>query len=74
MRFEIERCRALYRSADVGITMLPPSSARCIRAARVLYSEILDRIETADYDVFSRRATVPTWRKCAAVVQTSLQR
>jgi 15-cis-phytoene synthase len=74
MRFEIERCRALYRSADVGITMLPPTSARCIRAARVLYSEILERIETADYDVFAKRATVPTWRKCAAVVQTSLQR
>jgi phytoene synthase len=66
MRFEIERCRELYRSADVGITMLPPASARCVRAARVLYSEILDRIEAADFDVFSRRAVVPTWRKVAA--------
>ena len=27
MRFEIDRCRALYRSADRGIAMLPPSSA-----------------------------------------------
>jgi phytoene synthase len=74
MRFEIERCRELYRSADVGIAMLPSSSARCIRAARMLYSEILDRIEVADYDVFSRRASVQTWRKCATVVRVSVQR
>jgi len=63
MAFEIDRARALYRSADRGAAMLPPSSARCIRAARTLYSEILDRIEASGYDVFTHRATVPTWRK-----------
>jgi len=66
MRFEIERCRTLYRSADRGIAMLPPASARCVRAARVLYAGILDRIEAAGYDVFSGRAVVPTWRKLTA--------
>ena len=65
MGFEIERARALYRSADRGVALLPPASARCIRAARTLYSEILDRIEAAGYDVFTHRATVPTWRKAA---------
>jgi phytoene synthase len=74
MRFEIDRNRALYRSADRGVGMLPPSSARCIRAARVLYSGILDRIEAADYDVFSARARVPTWRKVATVARASLVR
>ena len=67
MRFEIERARALYRSADRGIAMLPPPSARCVRAARTLYAQILDRIEAADYDVFSSRARVPLWRKLATV-------
>jgi phytoene synthase len=66
MRFEIERCRTLYRSADEGIRMLPPASARCVRAARVLYAGILERIEAAGYDVFHGRAVVPTWRKVAA--------
>ena len=47
--------------------MLPPASARCIRAARVLYSGILDRIEAAGYDVFADRARVPTWRKVLTV-------
>jgi 15-cis-phytoene synthase len=67
MRFEIERCRGLYRDADRGIGMLPPASARCVRAARVLYSRILDRIERHDYDVFASRARVPTWEKLATV-------
>ena len=53
MRFEIERCRQLYTSADVGIEMLPNRSARCIHAARTLYSRILDRIEAEHFDVFT---------------------
>ena len=60
MRFEIARCRELYTSADRGIAMLPDRSARCIRAARVLYSRILDKIEEGGYDVFAARATVST--------------
>lgn len=71
MAFEIRRTREYYESADLGIPLLPPSSARCIRAARRLYSEILDRIERADGDVFTKRARVPTARK-AFVVGTSL--
>ncbi|UDY34937.1 phytoene/squalene synthase family protein [Dermatobacter hominis] len=65
MRFEIDRARELYRSADLGIALLPGRSARSIRAARTLYSEILDRIERNDYDVFSVRARVPLARKLA---------
>jgi phytoene synthase len=74
MRFEIARCRELYRSADRGLPLLPPASARCIGAARVLYAEILDRIEAADYDVFHARATVPTWRKAVVAGRLALRR
>ncbi len=65
MKFEIGRCRELYRSADRGVAMLPSSSARCIAAARDLYSGILGKIEEADYDVFSARVRVSTPRKLA---------
>ena len=65
MAFEIARNRQLYESADIGIPMLPPTSARCIRGARALYSGILDQIEAAGYDVFSSRVRVPTWKKLA---------
>jgi phytoene synthase len=63
MAYEIERNRALYAYADTGIAMLPPRSARCVGAARVLYAQILDRIERANYNVFGGRARVPTARK-----------
>jgi phytoene synthase len=63
LAFEIARNRELYAHADTGIALLPPRSARCVGAARVLYARILDRIERAGYDVFADRVRVPTWRK-----------
>ena len=74
MQFEIERCRELYRSADIGVAMLPPASARCVSAARMLYSQILDRIEDAGYDVFHERAHVSTLHKVATVAQVAMRR
>lgn len=61
--FEIARMRGLYGEADVAIAELPPRSAKVMRAARILYSGILERIEGQDHDVFSRRARVPTVTK-----------
>ncbi len=69
MRFEIDRCRALYRSADVGIDLLPDRSARCVGAARTLYGRILDRIEAQHYDVFTERARVSTFEKARLVAR-----
>jgi phytoene synthase len=65
MAYEIERNRALYSFADTGIAILPPRSARCVGTARILYAQILDQIERKNYDVFSSRAQVATWRKAA---------
>jgi phytoene synthase len=69
MAFEIARNRELYAQAAGGLAMLPPRSARCVATALTLYSQILERIEARDYDVFSGRATVPTWRKAATAVR-----
>jgi len=60
--------------ADRGTEQLPRRSARCMRAARLLYSEILERIEAQDYDVFSRRASVPLVRKLSTVVRAGVGR
>jgi phytoene synthase len=65
MAFEIARTCRYCESGDIGITMLPPESARCIRGARALYCGILGQIEAAGYDVFSQRVRVPTWKKLA---------
>ena len=70
MRYEMERVRRYYASADLGIAYLPATSARCVHAARRLYAEILERIEAVDYDVFTRRVRVPGWRKVLVVAQS----
>lgn len=69
MKFEIERCRELYRSAEIGIAMLPERSAKCVGAAHTLYGRILDEIEEQQYDVFSRRASVSTFEKARLVAR-----
>jgi 15-cis-phytoene synthase len=69
MRFEIARCRSLYRYAATGITMLPARSARCVAAAHDLYGRILDRIEAQGYDVFRQRARVPAAVKLAVAAR-----
>ncbi|MDQ2728084.1 MAG: phytoene/squalene synthase family protein [Actinomycetota bacterium] len=74
MRFEIDRTRAYYRSAEAGIPLLPALSGRCIGGAHRLYSGILARIEAAGYDVFSRRVRVPLGRKLAVVGRATLAR
>jgi phytoene synthase len=74
MQFEIARGRDLYASADIGIGLLPPASSRCVAAARVLYSRILDRIEAVDHDVFANRARVPTYEKAALVARVAARR
>ncbi len=74
MCFEIARARELYAQADFGVGLLPPSSARCIHAARVLYARILDQIEANGYDVFAQRARVPAWQKGLVVAQAFRRR
>lgn len=72
MRFEIERARGYYSSADEGIASLPGASARCVLAARVLYSGILERVEANGYDVFSMRARVAGVTKLATAAKGAL--
>ncbi len=63
LAFEIERARALYRSAERGIPLVHATSRDCLRTAASLYEGILDEIERVGYDVFSTRATVPVTRR-----------
>ncbi len=49
--------------------MLPPRSARCVGTARVLYAQILDRIERRGLRRVLRRARVPTWRKAVTAAR-----
>jgi 15-cis-phytoene synthase len=63
LAFQAARARALYRRAEEGWSLLPPSSRTCIRIAHRLYGGILDALEAHDYQVFRTRAVVPIARK-----------
>ena len=65
MRFEIERARGYYSSAEIGISHLSSRSAACLRAGADLYSRILDRLEANGFDVFNGRVVVPLATKLA---------
>jgi len=63
MRFEVDRARDYYDRAAPLLELIDPDSRPCLRAMREIYRGILDRIVAQKYDVFSRRARVPTWKK-----------
>jgi len=69
MKFQIERTREMYAEADRGIPALPTYARRPVQLARTLYSQILDKIEQRDYDVFSGRAHTTKVEKLAAVAR-----
>ena len=70
--FEVQRAREHYARAAPGIPMLQPRSQACIRTAYRLYGGILDEVQRAGYDVFSRRATVPNRRRLAVAAASLL--
>jgi phytoene synthase len=72
MAEQVARNRDLYAAAVPGLALLPPASRRCVATALILYSRILDRIEAADYDVFSGRHRVPTSEKLGVALRTVL--
>jgi phytoene synthase len=63
MAFEIDRARHYYAEAEAGISLLSPDARWPVWAALDLYRQILDVIEENGYDVFNRRAYVPSLRK-----------
>ncbi|MBF2079815.1 MAG: phytoene synthase [Synechococcales cyanobacterium T60_A2020_003] len=63
MTFQIRRARQFFNQAEQGISRLSPDARWPVWSALLLYRQILDSIERNQYDVFSTRAYVPTWRK-----------
>lgn len=63
MRFQIQRARKFYAIAEQGIRPLGSDIRWPVWSALLLYSKILDAIERNGYDVFTKRAYVPSWRK-----------
>ncbi len=63
MKFEIGRARRYFEDAERGIRALNRDARWPVWTALMLYKGILDVIEANNYNVFDRRAFVPTPKK-----------
>ena len=60
-----ERAEHYYRSAEALLPFIDAESRPAMQVLVAVYHALLKRIERADYDVFSRRASVPLRQKLA---------
>jgi phytoene synthase len=67
LAFEIARARGYYASGSRVLGHVRGRVRMTAALAVRLYGRILDKIEENDYDVFTRRASVPLLGKLAAV-------
>ncbi len=62
------RAEQYYRSADELLPLIDRESRPALWVLVSIYHALLKRIERADYDVFTRRASVPTAQKIAILL------
>ena len=62
------RAEDYYRSADELLPLIHRESRPALWVLVSIYHALLKRIERADYDVFTRRASVPTAQKIAILL------
>ena len=60
MAFQLQRAREWFARSEAGVRWLAPDARWPVWASLRLYRGILDVIEQHGYDVFNRRAYVPT--------------
>src|SRR5580658_5516753 len=70
MRFEAARARAYYNDSAPLLDLIHPRSRRSLVALISIYARLLERIEQANYDVFTRRVRLSAIEKSWILVRT----
>lgn len=73
MRFEADRARCLYVESEPLMDLIDPKSRRSLWALREIYLRLLGKIETANYNVLSRRVAVSKPAKIALLLRAFLK-
>ena len=73
MAFEAARARAHFTRAAALLPHLRPASRKCPALLARFYTAILERIERAGYDVYSRRPRLPLAKKLALAAGTLIR-
>ena len=69
MRFQVDRARSYYEAAGPLVPLLHPAGRAVFLVMTRTYRGLLDAIEQRDFDVFSSRVSLSSWRKLRLVVQ-----
>ena len=72
LAFEGRRAAEYYEQAAPLVRLVAPSGRPVLRAIVGIYRALLDEIERRDYNVLSRRVTLPPWKKAAITVRSLL--
>ena len=63
MHFQVARARSYYERGNAGIPLLHRRGRFAVKVASDVYREILNAVESSNFDVFEKRTVVPASRK-----------
>ena len=63
MQFQVARARSYYGRGNAGIPLLHERGRFAVKVASDVYCEILNRVESSNFNVFAQRTIVPATRK-----------
>jgi 15-cis-phytoene synthase len=72
MRFEAGRAREYYEASRSLIDMIHKRSRPSLWALIQIYRRLLERIERSNFDVLSRRISLPVWEKLSIVARAAV--
>ncbi len=74
MRFQSERAKSYYARSEGLLQYLEPPGRPILRAMLDIYGGLLREIERRKFDIYSKRASVPKWKKIWFAVRAMVSR
>ncbi len=72
MRFEAQRAREYYDTSRSLIDLVHRRSRPSLWALIQIYRRLLERIEGSNFDVLTRRISLPTWEKLSIIARAAV--
>lgn len=74
MAFQVERAESYYMKANNLFQYLEPPGQPILKAMIKIYGGLLKEISKRNFDVYSRRVSLPTWRKLLIAADAAVKR
>ena len=74
MAFQVERAESYYSKANNLFQWLEPPGKPIMKAMLKIYGGLLQEISKRNFDVYTRRVSLPTWRKLLIAADAAINR